>query len=76
MMSSMILTMESGYFYQPTKPTRVFMTEADYTNHPEYDKLPEVLQQYFTPKEFAWMTDQDRTRIVEDMCYPDEHSEV
>ena len=48
---------------------------SDFTDHPDYDKLPEVLQRLFTPEEFAWMTDQDRDRIVEDMCYPDEETD-
>ena len=47
------------------------MNSPNFTHLPDYDRLPEAIKCTMTPKEFAWMSDSDRTRIIEDYCYPD-----
>jgi len=42
-----------------------------FTPHPDYDLLPEAIRHTMTPEEFACMPDEERSRIVEDHCYPD-----
>ena len=44
---------------------------ADYTEHPDYDGLPDVIKQYYTPEEYSWMSSEDRLRIIENECYPE-----
>lgn len=39
--------------------------------NPEYDALPEAIKLLFTPKEFLWLGDTERARIIERECYPD-----
>ena len=43
----------------------------NYTPHPDYDKLPECIRHTYTQKEFAWLGDDDRNRILETECYPE-----
>ena len=43
----------------------------NYTDHPAYARLPQVLKHRYTPKEYAWLGDIERNRIVERECYPD-----
>ena len=44
---------------------------SNYTVHPDYEKLPEVLRHKYTAKEYAWMLDAGRNRLIESECYPD-----
>ncbi len=45
-------------------------------NHPPgYDSLPEVVRHQISPKEYAWMPDAAKQRIVEDMTEPDDDME-
>lgn len=46
-------------------------TAASFTQHPDYDDLPDVLKSALSPKEFAWLTDSQRADIVSDLCNPD-----
>lgn len=41
-----------------------------FTNHPEYDGLPESIKLIYTPKQFAWLGE-ERNRIVERETMPD-----
>jgi hypothetical protein len=50
------------------------MMEKDaktYQHHPDYDQLPEVLRHMVSPEEYAWMGNQGRKQLVDDICYPD-----
>ncbi len=42
-----------------------------YTNHPDYQKLPDVIQSAVSPKEYAWMPDAERNRLIEDLTLPE-----
>jgi hypothetical protein len=44
---------------------------ADFEHIPEYDTLPESLKVAYTPKEYAWLGEIERGRLVERECYPD-----
>lgn len=43
----------------------------NYTPHPEYEALPSVVQAVITPKEYAWLPDDERKRLIEDMTLPE-----
>jgi len=40
-------------------------------SHPDYDALPEGVKLLMTPKEHAWLGDEERNRIIERECMPD-----
>ena len=42
----------------------------NYTSHPDYDELPDCIKYLYTEKEFAWLGDFDRNRILELECCP------
>ncbi len=42
---------------------------------PGYDSLPLAVRASVTPKEYAWMPDAAKQRIVEDMTEPDDDAE-
>jgi hypothetical protein len=46
-------------------------TTGNFTPHPEYDDLPDVIKVAVSPKEFAWLTDSQRTSLIADLCTPD-----
>lgn len=41
------------------------------TSHPDYDKLPRCIQSIISRKQYLWMGDKERARLVEDICYPE-----
>jgi hypothetical protein len=43
----------------------------NYTPHPDYDDLPESIKRMYTEKEFAWLGDDGRKRLLETECYPE-----
>jgi len=43
----------------------------NYTNHPDYKFLPEPLKAKYSPKEYAWLPDSVRARLLEIECYPE-----
>jgi len=43
----------------------------NYTEHPEYDKLPEPIKILYTPKEYAWLSDAEKADLVTRECMPD-----
>jgi len=47
------------------------MTDHNYHKHPEYDQLPSVVKGLVSEKEHAWMGEEQRRRLVEDMCNPE-----
>ena len=46
-----------------------------YKHPPGYDNLPEVVRASVSPKEYAWMPDAAKQRIVEGMTEPDDDME-
>jgi hypothetical protein len=44
---------------------------AGFTMHPDYDQLPEPIRMLYSPKEYAWLGDEARRRIMETECYPE-----
>jgi hypothetical protein len=36
-----------------------------------YDDLPMVLQQYYTPREWAFLTDAQKADVMRDACEPE-----
>jgi hypothetical protein len=45
---------------------------TNYHNHPDYENLPDPLKQLYTPKEYAWLSDEDRESLEERETLPDE----
>jgi hypothetical protein len=43
----------------------------NYTKHPDYDELPESIKCAFTPKEYAWMDDEQKRTLQQDMTNPE-----
>ncbi len=43
----------------------------NYTPHPDYEALPKVVQSAITPKEYAWLPDAERNRLIEDLTLPE-----
>jgi hypothetical protein len=43
----------------------------NFTPHPDYWKLPECIRARYTEKEFAWLGDFERRRLMETECYPE-----
>ncbi len=50
------------------------MTEV-FTNHPEYDALPEAIKATISQKDFACMGDAQRRSLMEDMTMPEPETE-
>lgn len=44
---------------------------AEYTPHPDYNKLPTPIKMNISEKEYAWLTDEQRENLLEDLCNPD-----
>lgn len=42
-----------------------------YTNHPDYDKLPESIKATYSPKEFAWLPQPLKDSIMDDNTLPE-----
>jgi len=45
--------------------------DHNYTDHPDYERLPEAIKAYISPKEYAWMSDEERRNLQEDMTMPE-----
>lgn len=43
---------------------------TNYEPHPDYHKLPEAVRVKLTEKEYAWLGDYDRSRLLEDETTP------
>lgn len=57
---------------QQTGPASVSRATDNFTHHPDYDSLPDPIKAVITPKEYAWMSDQQRVDLLTDICEPDE----
>jgi len=44
---------------------------GDFTPHPDYERLPQCLKHVYGPREFAWMPNMARERLIESECYPE-----
>jgi len=49
---------------------------AGYTNHPDYEALPESIKAVYTQKDFAWLGERGREWLMEVECYPEPDEEV
>lgn len=49
--------------------------DLNYKSHPDYEKLPEGIKSVYTPKEYAWLDDESRRRLIEDMTLPEVQEE-
>ncbi|MEN6440932.1 MAG: hypothetical protein ABFD97_20370 [Syntrophobacter sp.] len=47
------------------------MAAENYTIHPDYQQLPEAIRHKVSPKEYSWMLQDGRGRLIESECYPD-----
>ena len=45
--------------------------EENFKPHPDYQKLPEAVKAVYTPKEYAWLDDESRRNLIEDMTLPE-----
>ena len=45
--------------------------DLNYKPHPDYANLPEAVKGVFSPKEYAWLDDEGRRRLIEDMTLPE-----
>lgn len=54
-----------------TGPRLVVSNEQNFAGHPDYDTLPEVIKAMVSPKEFAWMSNEQRTDLLCDCTEPD-----
>ena len=51
------------------------MMTADFQSHPDYNNLPESLKALYSEKEFAWLGNDGRDRLMETECYPEPEEE-
>lgn len=42
-----------------------------YQRHPDYDQLPESIKEIYSPEEHAWLSDEEKERILDTHCYPE-----
>ncbi|MCR4308113.1 MAG: hypothetical protein NUV80_06150 [Candidatus Berkelbacteria bacterium] len=45
--------------------------DLNYKSHPDYANLPECIKSVYTPKEYAWLDDESRRHLIEDMTLPE-----
>jgi hypothetical protein len=57
---------------QRTGPVTIAPPGTNFTHHPDYDGLPDAIKAIVTPKEYAWMSNQQRVDLLMDICEPDE----
>jgi hypothetical protein len=55
------------------KPGAAMTTPSQLIQPPasEYEKLPEVLRQYYTPTEYLWLSDAEKQRLEATETEPD-----
>lgn len=46
-----------------------------FTVHPDYDGLPECVKHLYTAEEHAWLTESQRSKLIENECYPEPNEE-
>lgn len=47
----------------------------NYTKHPDYDKLPQVIKDLYSPKEYAFLPETLKKSIIDNECLPDDIDE-
>lgn len=45
--------------------------ESGQTPHPDYQSLPESIKAMYSPKEYAWLDDESRNNLLQDMTNPE-----
>jgi len=45
--------------------------KENYTINPDYHQLPEGIKTVYTPKEYAWLDDESRQKLIEEMTTPE-----
>lgn len=43
----------------------------NYESHPDYESLPEGIKANYTPKEYAWLDDESRNNLIQDITLPE-----
>jgi len=43
----------------------------NYSQHINYEHLPESIKALYSSKEYAWLGDEERNRLEERECYPE-----
>lgn len=47
------------------------MKEENFESHPDYTSLPEGIKAIYSPKEYAWLDDNSREKLIEDLTTPE-----
>jgi len=50
--------------------------ERNFTDHPDYKDLPQPIKSIYSPKEYAWLGDKQREKIIENECYPEPQDDI
>lgn len=45
--------------------------KENYSEHPDYQSLPESIKTMYTQKEYAWLDDESRENLIKDMTLPE-----
>ena len=43
----------------------------DFDVHPDYDNLPQCIKHVYSPREYSWLPNAVRDRLIESECYPE-----
>ena len=46
-------------------------SRSAHAEHPEYQKLPEVVKHTLSEKQYSWMDDTRRENLIDSYCLPD-----
>ena len=47
------------------------MNEENFTEHPDYQSLPEPVKVMYSQKEYAWLDDESRNNLIQEMTLPE-----
>lgn len=47
------------------------MMEENFNEHPDYKSLPESIKAMYSPKEYAWLDDESRNNLLQDITTPE-----
>lgn len=47
------------------------IVQGDNPTQGAYDGLPEAIKQYYTPRQWSFMSDDQKTNVVRDNCEPE-----
>lgn len=45
--------------------------DKTYTPHPDYEELPKAIQCLYSPKEYAWLPEEEKRNIINDNTMPE-----